>query len=153
MNKKKIKLLFFSISPLIISVFFSFIIRLGFVGMELSILSFLFCIYWFFVGYKSYYYTESIKESILIGNSFGILSIILIVIQIGLVGRYFMNFIGILPTYYYLPIGRVSDWIENILYIFIKYTSNSMLNSLISFFIMMLLYYFGYKVSKDLNEF
>jgi len=44
----KIKLLFFSISPLIILITFHILLKLNFVGMKLSILSILFCAYWFF---------------------------------------------------------------------------------------------------------
>ncbi len=54
-NIDKLKLLLFAFSPVIISKLFSHVL---WVGMEISFLSILFCIYWYYVGYKSYDYIE-----------------------------------------------------------------------------------------------
>ena len=73
---KKLKLLAFSISPFIIGRLIDLAIyNLDWYGKILSIISILFCIYWYFVGYKSYDYAKSMKESILLGNCFSIISI------------------------------------------------------------------------------
>lgn len=104
----RVKLLILSISPYIISKLFQYVPKLDMVGMELSILSILFCVYWFYVGYKSYDYIESAKESILLGNSFGILCIVLVLVQLGLMGRYMPSILGIIPQDFFLPMLSVN---------------------------------------------
>ena len=95
---KKLKLLAFSISPFIISHLISVAVyNLDWYGGIISIISILFCIYWYFVGYKSYDYVKSMKESILLGNSFSIISISLDLFQSLILGRYLFNIIGVFP--------------------------------------------------------
>lgn len=95
---KKLKLLAFSISPFIISHLISVAVyNLDWYGGIISIISILFCIYWYFVGYKSYDYVKSMKESILLGNYFSIISISLDLFQSLILGGYLFNIIGVFP--------------------------------------------------------
>lgn len=150
---KRVKLLLFAASPFIISLLFSYVLlELELVGMEISFMSIIFCIYWLFVGYKSYGYVTSTKESILLGNSFAIISIILIILQIALMGRYMLNIIGSAPQSFFLPMVRVSSWISSLIYSFIRFTSTSITRGIISFILMLFIYYIGYSYAKAINE-
>ena len=150
---KRVKLLLFAVSPFIISLLFSYVLlELELVGMEISFMSIIFCIYWLFVGYKSYGYVTSTKESILLGNSFAIISIILIILQIALMGRYMLNIIGSAPQSFFLPMVRVSSWISSLIYSFIRFTSTSITRGIISFILMLFIYYIGYSYAKAINE-
>lgn len=148
----RVKLLILSISPYIISKLFQYVLKLDMVGMELSILSILFCVYWFYVGYKSYDYVESAKESILLGNSFGILCIVLVLVQLGLMGRYMPSILGIIPQDFFLPMLRISSWINGIIRGLFRFTFNHTIYHFVSFAFMMILYCCGYKVAKNSNE-
>lgn len=142
---KKLKLLAFSISPFIIGRLIDLAIyNLDWYGKILSIISILFCIYWYFVGYKSYDYAKSMKESILLGNCFSIISIALALFQSLILGRFLLNIIGSFPQYFFLPMMRVSSWIDRILLFFIPFTSMTIL-SVISFILMIIIYYAGYR--------
>ena len=148
-NIDKLKLLLFAFSPVIISKLFSHVL---WVGMEISFLSILFCIYWYYVGYKSYDYSESVRESILLGNSFAILSIILMLFQIAIMDGYMFNIIGTIPQIFYLPMVRVSSWINSFILLFVRYTTNSLIIDIISFVLMIILYSSGYHLAKTFNE-
>ncbi len=142
---KKFKLLLFAISPLLIGyLIHRAIMGFGWYGIEISIISILFVAYWFFVGYKSYDYVDTGKESILLGNSFAIISIVLILGQIIFLGGHSFNIIGLLPQIFYMPMVRVSSWVERIVLFFIR-TRSSTGNLIFSFVLMILIYYAGYK--------
>ena len=120
----------------------------GWYGISISIISILFVVYWFFVGYKSHDYVDSIKESILLGNSFAIISIVLILGQIIFTGGHSFNIMGILPQFFYMPMVRVSSWVERIVLFFIR-TRSSTGNFIFSFILMILIYYAGYKKASS----
>ncbi len=149
----KLKLFLISISPFIIGKLFSYLtLEFEFIGVELSILSILFCVYWFYMGYKSHDYGKSAKESILLGNGFAMICILLIVIQKGFMGRYMFNVIGLTPQTFYLPMIRVSSWIDSLIHLFISFTSRSIFISTISLILMMTIFYLGYKKAKIIDE-
>lgn len=150
---KKFKLLLFAISPLLIGYLIDRgIMGFGWYGLEISIISVLFVIYWFFVGYKSYDYVETRKESILLGNSFAIISILLILGQVIFLKRFVFGLIGILPQFFYMPMIRVSSWVERFLLFFIR-TRHSTTMFIFSFVLMILIYYAGYnKKAKNVDN-
>ena len=117
--------------------------RFGWYGIEVSIISVLFVVYWFFVGYKSFDYVESAKESVLLGNSFAIISIVLILGQVIFLGGHSFNIIGILPQFFYMPMVRVSSWVERIVSFFTR-TRYSTVNFIFSFVLMIVIYCAGY---------
>lgn len=117
--------------------------RFDWYGIEISIFSILFVVYWFFVGYKSYDYVDTSKESMLLGNSFAIISIGLILGQIIFLGGHSFNIIGLLPQIFYMPMVRVSSWVEKIVLFFTR-TRYSTVTFIFSFILMMLIYYAGY---------
>lgn len=141
---KRVKLLLFAISPLLIGyLIHGAIMRFDWYGIEISIFSILFVVYWFFVGYKSYDYVDTSKESMLLGNSFAIISIGLILGQIIFLGGHSFNIIGLLPQIFYMPMVRVSSWVEKIVLFFTR-TRYSTVTFIFSFILMMLIYYAGY---------
>lgn len=142
---KRLKLLAFSISPFIIGHLISLsIYNLNWYGRIISIISILFCIYWYFLGYKSYDYAKSMKESILLGHCFSIIGLCLDLFQSQVLGRYLSNIIGLFPQHFFLPMARVSLWIDRTLLFFIPVTSFTIL-SIISFILMIIIYYAGYR--------
>lgn len=152
MNMNRLKLLLLSISPFFIGELLGYaILELGWYGRGLSLISIIFCIYWFFVGYKSYDYGKSAKESILLGNIFAIIGIVLVLFQELVLGRYIFNFIGSAFQTFFLPMVRVSSLIKDMLLFFIRYTSSFMIHA-ISFILMMIIFYSGYYLAKTFNE-
>lgn len=140
----RLKLLIFSVSPYIIGYLLSYtMLKFNWYGTIISVISILFCVYWFFVGYKSYDYVKSTKESILLGNCFGIASIILIMLQKVVLGSFMPNIIGYGSQNFFLPIIRVSSWIEGNLLFFLS-THYMDITFIVSFLLMMIIYYAGY---------
>ncbi|MBP1926524.1 membrane-associated HD superfamily phosphohydrolase [Sedimentibacter acidaminivorans] len=147
----KLKLFLFSISPFVIGYLLNYLItKLNWYGIRIFIFSIVFVLYWFFIGYKSYDYVENMKQSILIGNSFAIVSIILVLIQEIILKRYLINIIGFLSQMYYLPImGLISVILRKILFFasiqYMWYTY------ILSFALMIFIYYKGY-IKKKLSK-
>lgn len=140
----RLKLLLFSVSPYIIGYLLSYaMLKFDWYGKIISIISILFCVYWFFVGYKSYDYVKSTKESILLGNCFGIVSIILIMLQKVVLGSFMPNIIGYGSQNFFLPIISVSSWIEGNLLFFLS-THYMDITFIVSFLLTMVIYYAGY---------
>lgn len=138
---KKLKLLLFAVSPFIIGYILNYLmIKFNWYGLIISIISIAFCVYWFFVGYKSYDYTKTKKESILLGNSFAILSIIVFMFQTLVMER-----IGFAPQMFYLPVLRVSSWIQRILLFFIS-THSMWITLILSCLLMIIIYCAGYSM-------
>ncbi len=142
---KKAKLLLFSVSPLIIVYLLHYTIyNFDWYGRILSIISILFCVYWYYVGYKSYDYAKTIKESLLLGNCFAIVSIVLILFQLLVLKRFSFSIIGLALQMFFLPMVRASSWVENIILFFTPFRISEV-NFVISFILMMGIYYAGYK--------
>lgn len=144
----KLKLFLFSISPFVIGYLLNYLItKLNWYGIRILIFSIIFVLYWFFIGYKSYDYVKNIKQSILIGNSFAIISIILVLIQEIILKRYMLNIIGFLSQMYYLPImGLISVILRKILFfVSIQYMWYTYI---LSFALMIIIYYKGYIKNK-----
>ena len=121
--------------------------------MELSIISIIFCIYWFHVGYKSYDHGRTKKESVLLGNSFATVCFILVLFQRIILGRYMFNFIGSVAQTFFLPMIRVSTWVYRIPTLFIRgITINSTISYIISYTLMIGIYYSGYILARTLEE-
>ena len=138
-------MLLYSASPLIIGYLLNYAIyKFDWYGTILSIISILFCVYWYYVGYKSYDYSKTIKESLLLGNCFAIVSIVLILFQLLVLKRFSFSIIGSAPQMFFLPMIRVSSWVENIVLFFTPYRISTV-NFVISFILMMGIYYAGYK--------
>lgn len=143
---KKLKLLLFSVSPFIIGYLLNYgMIKFNLYGAIVSIISILFFAYWFFAGYKSYDYIKTAMGSIFIGNSFAIVSILLIIFQEVVLGRYMFNIVGFAPQMFYLPMIRFTVWVERILLFFVT-THYVWVTHALSFILMMSIYYAGYSI-------
>lgn len=141
---KHFKVLLLSFTPFIIGYSFDYALKaFDWYGMIVFIISILFSIYWFYIGYKSYDFIKISFQSILLGNCFAIFSILLIFLQILFIGRFLPNIIGIAPQMFYLPLLPLASKIENILLFFIPV--HSMLATFtLSFLLMIIIYYAGY---------
>lgn len=149
---KKLKLLFLSGSPFVIGYLLNYVMmRFNLYGTSVVMMSVLFLVYWFFVGSISTKYTESIRESILIGNSFAIVSIILIIFQEVVMGRYMFNVIGTAPQMFYLVTLSLVSKLENVLLFFMPSHYMWMAYSL-AFGLMILVYYKGYTVRMKRDQ-
>ncbi|WP_207644245.1 hypothetical protein, partial [Abyssisolibacter fermentans] len=133
---------FLGASPFALGFLLDFVMRkFDWYGITILIISILFFIYWFFMGYISINYTKSVLESILIGNSFAFISIIIIIFQMIFLGRFMFNIFGILPQMFYLNSLRVTS----ILSLFIP-IHNMSVTFVLSFILMIAVYYFGYNM-------
>lgn len=143
---KKLRLLFFSPSPFVIGYLLNYaMVKYDWYGTIISIIGILFCTYWFFLGYKSYDYVKTTRESILLGNCFAIISIILIIFQVVFMGQFMLNVVGSAPQMFYLPIIRVSSWLEENLLFFIS-IHDMVFTFIVSFVLMIGIYYTGYSM-------
>lgn len=141
---KRLKLLFYAISPLIIGYLLNATItKFNWGGNEFFMVSILFFVYWFFAGYLSTQDAKSAIESVLIGNSFAMVSIILILIQSLILKSDLPNIIGTAPQMFYLPTLSLATKIEGVLLFFI--TPHTVWQICIFAFILMIaVYYAGY---------
>lgn len=141
---KRLKLLLLSATPFIIGYLLNFAMaRFNWYGTIVSIISLLFSAYWFWIGYKSHDYVKTIKESILLGNSFAIGSIILILFQRPAYEGFIFDIVVVAPQMFYLPILRLTSLIQRTLLFFVSthYMSGTFI---LSFILMIVIYYRGY---------
>ena len=142
----KLKLVLFAITPFIIGNLFNLIALSGISALFL-IFSILFCVYWLWVGFISYKLTDSKVQSLLIGNSFGIVTIIVLLVMRLVFQSYLPGFIGFQLQMYFLPATGVASRILTILF-----KSVSMIGVFgASFVLMVLIYYVGFIVSRKRN--
>jgi hypothetical protein len=149
---KKVKLLTLSFSPFLIGFLLNLaIMRYNFYGNIALGIGFLFYFYWFWVGYKSHDYTNSLKESILIGNSFAIICVLLVIFQIVVLKSFISNPIGLLPQIFYLPTIALIGWLERMIFFFVR-IHYLWLTILFSFISMVSVYYSGFNIrSKNMK--
>lgn len=144
LDMNKLKLLFLGILPFAIGRLLDYaMMKYNWYGTIISIIGIMFFSYWFFVEYKSYDYVKTAKESILIGNSFAIISIILILFQGLILKRFMPNILGILPQMFYLPTLGVIGTLERTLLFFVS-THYLWMSFVLSFILMIVVYYAGY---------
>lgn len=142
----KLKLVLFAITPFIIGNLFNLVALSGINALFL-IFSILFYVYWLWVGYSSYKLTESIVQSLLIGNSFGIITIIILLVSGLVFQRYLPGVIGFQLQMYFLPATNVAS---RVLMIFFKNISSNALYGM-SFVLVVLVYYIGYIIGRKKN--
>lgn len=140
---RKIILLLLAVLPFGMGYLLNYII-IKFDWCGSSIISLLYFFYWFYVGRISVKYTKSAVESIIIGHSFAIITIVLIVFQEIFLGRYLPNLIGFSSQMFFLPALSLTSTFSNWL----------LMNAIweiciLTFFIMILVYYLGYKSNRD----
>lgn len=143
---KRLCLLLFSFCPFIVGYLFNrAIYTFEWYGSIISLVGLLFCIFWFIVGFISYDFSKSKKESILLGNFFAIISIVLILFQDLIMKRFLPNIFGMLPQMFYQPMIRIAVWVENIL-LFFTPVRTFWATSLVSFILMLAIYNTGYSM-------
>ena len=133
----KLKLTLLAITPLIIGNLVNFI-------PLTIIISVLFLLYWFWIGFISAKFTESGIQSILIGNSFGIISIIILLVTEIIFKRYLTGFLGLQPQMYFLVSIKIP---AIVLPLFIAHLNGTLLFGT-SFVLMVLVYYIGYIIGR-----
>lgn len=135
----KLKLVLFAITPFIIgNIVNALIMRAGWYGTSMLIISILFFIYWFITGYISTNYSKSALEAVLVCNSFAIISVGSLLLS----GIIFMQ-----AQMFFLPSIRVTS---KILAIFGGLSSNGVF--LGSCIFMIVVYYFGYRTGKKKTD-
>ncbi len=141
---KKPQMWLLAISPFVLGYLLDHaMMKFNWYGANITLISALFYLYWFFAGRMSANWTKSRKESILIGNSFAIISIALMIFQDVVLKRYFSNIIGIAPQMFYLPALRLSAQIEDVLLFFLT-TRSLWRTSSVAFVLMIVVYRAGY---------
>lgn len=136
------KLLLFAFSPYVIGYMVNYVL-MNWNGMISMVLGILFLIYWYYVGYKSYDYVQNKMKSILIGNSFVIINIILILVQEIILKEYMLNIMGLSSQMFYLaPIG-ITTILGRIIFFFTS-SYKGWYFHILSFILMITVYYAGY---------
>jgi hypothetical protein len=137
-----LKLLLFAFSPYLIGYMVNYAL-MNWYGMISMFLGILFLIYWYYVGYKSYDYVQNKMKSLLIGNSFVIINIILILVQEIILKEYMLNIIGLSSQMFYLaPIG-ITTILGRIIFFFTS-SYKGWYFHILSFILMIIVYYAGY---------
>lgn len=73
---------------------------------------------WFLLGLLSQRLTESRWEAALLVNGIALVFLLLVVIQVGFLGRYWGNWLGVATQFYYLPLIWLPSQILNLLFRF-----------------------------------
>ena len=81
----------------------SAMMRFNWYGTTLTFIGVLFYGYWYCAGYLSANWTESITESTLVGNSFAMVSFVLITVQTVVVRRFMPNIVELAPRCFSFP--------------------------------------------------
>lgn len=141
---KKLKLLFLAFTPFIIGELLGYAMgKFDWYGGIITAISILFFAYWFFIGHISANYTKSSRESILIGNSFAITALVLVLFQELVLKRYMSNVVGVVSQMFYLPALRVAVIIQNTITFFMT-THYIWITYILEFILMLAAYYKGY---------
>ncbi|HHY11358.1 MAG TPA: hypothetical protein GX529_01890 [Firmicutes bacterium] len=141
MNKPQMWIV--AISPFVFGYLLNYVmLEFNWYGAIITFISALFYLYWFFAGRMSANWTKSRKESILVGNSFAILSYVLLMFQV-VSGNFFSGIMGIAPQMFYLPALRLAAQVENIL-LFFHPTRYLWSIYSVAFMLMIAVYYAGY---------
>lgn len=140
---KKGKLLLFAVSPLLVGVAMNgMMVKWNWYGASLTLISIIFSIYWIYGGYRSFECSKSRLKSNLLGNGVAMLSIGMILLQWGLLGRFMMNFMGSAPQIFFLPTIRMVAIFQRVLFFLPVNTTFRILS--MAFLFMLLLYNIGY---------
>ena len=140
---EKGKLLLFAVSPLFVGIGMNgMMVKWNWYGVSMTLISIIFSIYWIYGGYRSFEFSKSRLKSNLLGNGFAMLSIGVILIQWGLLGRFMMNFMGSAPQMFFLPTVRMVAMLRRVLF-FLPVNSTFGILSM-AFLFMLLLYNIGY---------
>jgi hypothetical protein len=117
---RKLQLWILAVSPFVLGYLLdSAMMRFNWYGTTLTVISVLFYVYWYCAGYVSANWTKSITESTLVGNSFAMVSFVLITVQTTIVKRFLTNILGLCPQMFFLPSLRLAAQIESVLLFFL----------------------------------
>jgi hypothetical protein len=116
---KRLKTLLLAASPLAIGYAMNHaMLSFNWGGLMYSLVSILFAVYWYWAGYASYVDGKTALQSILLGNSVGLLSLLLVLLQAATAGKYPPLSVGVMAQLFFLPGLRVGFWVESILLAF-----------------------------------
>lgn len=142
-------LLFCGLCPFVIGYLLNYILlAFNLYGVVSFVIGILFFLYWGFIGYISYNYVKSAISSFILGNSFAIIGLVLIIFQEVALKKYWPNIIGMAPQMFYLPTLSITYKIEQtfffvpIHYIWVSYC--------LSFLLMALVYCWGYSINMQI---
>jgi hypothetical protein len=143
---KKYWLLLFAITPIVIGYLYNYIILISFTNVINIVLSAIFIIYWFVIGYISTKFTNSKKEGLLLTNSFAIIFLVILIIQNIIVGHY-LPVIGGMSQMFYLPTIKIASMLQNTILFFVT-TYHMWMTCCVSFVLMILVYFAGWKAGS-----
>jgi len=149
-DMKRFVLVLFAVSPLAVGYWLSYALqKFNWAGGVPFMISILFLVYWFLIGYFSVRLTKSSRESFLIGNGFAALVLLLNVFQGVILHRFFLNGIGTATQNFYLPMIPLSVKIG----FFIPHHA-FWGTCILAFILMAVIYYLGYSLKrKNLNRY
>lgn len=140
---KKGKLLLFAFSPFLVGIAMNgMMVKWNWYGVSMTLISLIFSVYWIYGGYRSFECSKTRLISNLLGNGFAIVSIGLILLQWGLLGRFMMNFMGSAPQMFFLPTVRLVAMLRRVLFFLPMNSTFGILST--AFLFMLLLYNIGY---------
>ncbi len=115
---KKIFIVLIGLTPLLLGNLMEYLmVEHDMYGFIQRVFSLIFYLYWFGFGYFTGSFTNSEEKGILLGNSFGIFLIALIIRQRILVGNIPYGYFGNLPDMYFLPSMGIMGRLEPIMII------------------------------------
>jgi hypothetical protein len=145
MDKDKVQMLIFAISPLVIGYLINgLVMNLGLYGISMLLISIAFAAYWIYGGYQICRMTKSRVEANLWGNGIVAIDLCFITYQILLLGRFLPNQMGFASQMFFLPMIRITALIRSV---FFFLPTTSMLDIfVISFILMCVLFNLGYSL-------
>lgn len=141
----KLKLLALGAVPFLFGHLISYaMMEFNWYGLSTRIIGVLFLVLWYWFGYKSYDWSESLESSVLLGNAFAIISVLLIMFQELILHRYMSNMFGYTSQMFFLPGFSITAIIESSVFFFIR-TRFLWMSHCFCFIVMIALYILGYK--------
>ena len=137
----KLKLVALAFTPFIIGNIFSFLLVKPFLGMVLSLA---FLAFWFWVGFVSYKLVKSPLVSVLLGNCFGILSILILAVSGIFLKSYPNGILGYQLQMYFLAAIKLPS---ALLQLILRNISGNLI-FIFAFIIMLVVYYIGFLVGR-----
>lgn len=146
---KKLILIILGMIPFVIGKFFNeLMINTNMNDKNMTLFAIAFLVLWFIVGATSRKFSRTLKESVLLSHLGGIVSLLLMFVQVLITGGYFSNVLGLYSQIYFLPLIRLASEIERKLLFFTK-THDTLPIVVVVLALMISVYSLGFKVAEN----
>lgn len=144
---KKIILFLVGIIPLFIGYGMNYLMFGPFYNMALSykLIGITFLLAWFFWGRCSYRFVNNKKVATILGNSFALIVLLLLIYQEVILGQYWYNQVGCATQFYYLPLIGLAS-------VFTKMFHTITATYVTAFILMCIVFYLGCHTSKHYTK-